>query len=183
MDGESQGCQLGNHPSPSVSASHDKASAVLPVQQPSAPSRTPPDWSVQLGTLVGHWGGCASLGCGSRSQGLKGTVWGHGWYLRKLKAVHCWYFWILVPCDINTLAIDVVWSVGAAEGCVQPFREDAGLAAVVVTFHLCLLICGLRWLEGQVRMFRERVSVKCCGERGQSKPCGASSAEERAKRC
>lgn len=36
---------------------------------------------------------------------------------------------------------------------------------------------------GQMRMFGEGASVKCCGERGQAKPCGASSAEGRAKSC
>lgn len=180
MDRESQGCQLGNNSSPSVSAAHDKASAVLPVQQPSAPSCSPPDWSVQLGTLVGHWGGCASLGCGSRSQGLKGSIWGHGWYLRKLKAVHCWYFWVWR--HVTSILWQLMWG-GLLELQRDVFREGAGLAAEVVTFHLCLLSCGLRCLEGQVRMFGEGVTVKCCGEHGQTKPCGASSAEERAKRC
>lgn len=42
-----------------------------------------------------------------------------------------------------------------AEGCVQPFREGAEAATEVVAFHLYLLRCGLRWLEGQVRMFGE----------------------------
>lgn len=148
------------HPLKPISQGHDETSAALPAQQPSAPACFPPAWPVQLGTLTGHWAGCASLGCGSRSQALRVTVWGHGWLWRKLKAVHCWYFWVW--CHVIPILWQLAWSV--AEGCVQPFREGAGLAAEVVTFHLCSLSCGPRWLEGQVR-------AKCCGEHGQAKPC------------
>lgn len=42
----------------------------------------------------------------------------------------------------------------------------------MVAFHLYLLRCGLRWLEGQVRMFGEGGVCSAAGEHGQVKPWG-----------
>lgn len=64
---------------------------------------------------------------------------------------------------------------------VQPFSEGSGFSAEVVAFHLASLSCGLRCMEGLVRMS----SVGCerevllgvvgqKGERGHAEHCSAS---------
>lgn len=181
MDREGQGCQLGNQSSSAVSASHDKASAALPVQQPSAPSRSPPDWSVQQGTLVGNWSGCASLGCGSRSQGLKVTVWGHGWLLSELKAVHCWYFWVW--CHMTSVFWQLMWCVvscrgmrSALQGRCRGGNRGGGLPPIFAV--MWPKVAGGAgedvWRGGM---------CSAAGEHGQVKPWGEALAEGRAKRC
>lgn len=76
MDREGQGCQLGKQSSPAVSASDDKVAAVLPVQQPSAPSHFPPtglsSWG--LWQVIGQDAQALGVGVGHRvSKVLFGT--------------------------------------------------------------------------------------------------------------
>lgn len=162
------------HPLKPISQGHDETSAALPAQQPSAPACFPPAWPVQLGTLTGHWAGCASLGCGSRSQALRVTVWGQGWLWRKLKAVHCWYFWVW--CHVIPILWQLAWSVvscrgmcSALQGRCRAGSRGGDLPSVFI--ELWPKVAG-RASEGQV-LWRAWPGEALC----------ASSAEGRAKRC
>lgn len=94
--------------------------------------------------------------------------------MSELSAIHCQYFLALVPCNINILAIDVVWSVVTCAGMCRVVSRSAGLPPVFTEMWLkvyggdgedALGPCELEVLLGVVVQK---------GEHGHANHCGAS---------